>query len=67
MEALGVEEVVEWVTHSAILPQYTEQFRDNNVNGDMLLDLIANGVLRHVPRGPRSTGGDDDDATSRFT
>ena len=41
----GVDEVACWLVDSAHLPQYEQTFRDNEVDGDMLLDLVARDLL----------------------
>ena len=59
MEDAGVDEVARWLVDSAHLPQYEQAFRDNEVDGDMLLELVARDVLGelvesrlHQCRGP---------------
>ena len=45
MEGLGVDEVARWLVDSVHLPQYEQAFRDNEVDGDMLLDIVSNAML----------------------
>ena len=39
MQDAGVDEVARWLVDSARLPQYEQAFRDNDVDGPMLLDI----------------------------
>ena len=45
MEDAGVDEVARWLVDSVHLPQYEQAFRDNVVDGDMLLDIVSNAML----------------------
>ena len=46
METLSVEEAVRWLVDTVQLPQYEQAFRENHVDGDMLLDqLVSQGIL----------------------
>ena len=40
-----MDEVARWLVDSAHLPQYEQAFRDHEVDGDVLLDLVARDVL----------------------
>ena len=52
MEEMGVDEVARWLVESVRLPQYEQAFRENQVHGDMLLDLVANQLLGHLVENP---------------
>ena len=52
MEGLGVDEVARWLVDSVHLPQYEQAFRDDEVDGDVLLDLVANQLLGHLVGSP---------------
>ena len=45
MQDAGVDEVARWLVDSVHLPQYEQAFRDNEVDGDMLLDIVSNAML----------------------
>ena len=45
MQGAGVDEVARWLVGSVELPQYEQAFRDNQVDGPMLQDLVANKLL----------------------
>ena len=45
MQDAGVDEVARWLVDSVHLPQYEQAFRDNEVDGPMLLDIVANAML----------------------
>ena len=45
MQDAGVDEVARWLVESVELPQYEQAFRDNKVDGDMLLELVARDLL----------------------
>ena len=40
-----MDDVARWLVESARLPQYEQAFCDNDVDGDMLLDLVARDLL----------------------
>ena len=45
MQDAGVDEVARWLVDSARLPQYEQAFRDNDVYGPMLQDIVENAML----------------------
>ena len=47
-----MDEVARWLVDSARLPQYEQAFRDNDVDGPMLLDIVANAMLAHLVENP---------------
>ena len=47
-----MDEVVRWLVDSVHLPQYEQAFRDDEVDGDVLLDLVANQLLGHLVGSP---------------
>ena len=47
-----MDEVARWLVESAHLPQYEQAFRDHEVDGDVLLDLVANRLLGHLVENP---------------
>jgi len=52
MEGLGVEEVARWLVDTLKLPQYEQAFRENCVDGYMLLDLVSRDILVHLVENP---------------
>ena len=47
-----MEEVARWLVDTVHLPQYEQAFRENEVDGDMLLDLVSQGILVHLVESP---------------
>ena len=52
MEDAGVDDVARWLVESVELPQYEQAFRENKVDGDVLLDLVARDLLGHLADNP---------------
>ena len=52
MQDAGVDDVARWLVERAELPQYEPAFRENKVDGPMLLDLVARDLLGHLAENP---------------
>ena len=52
MQDAGVDDVARWLVERAELPQYEPAFRENKVDGPMLLDIVARDMLPHLVENP---------------
>ena len=52
MQDASVDDVVRWLVERVELPQYEQAFRDNKVDGPMLIDVVANARLEHLVEHP---------------